>query len=149
MTPMPITCEVVEDYRSSTAFDALGSIGGLFAILQGVHLLLFGRPLFWGIAGRCSSQGFRQRLREHYQVSPAEPAGESRHEDTLRITSFLKDFVIDFGPADFEETDRRRSMDCTASSVEKDEDTELGSQVQLLPAFAFQSISLENNSSAD
>lgn len=51
-TPMPITCEVVEDYRSSTALDALGSIGGLLAILQGLHLLLFGRPLFWGIAGR-------------------------------------------------------------------------------------------------
>jgi hypothetical protein len=52
---MPTTCEVVEDYRSSTAFDALGSIGGLLAILQGLHLLLFGRPLFWGITGELTA----------------------------------------------------------------------------------------------
>ncbi|KAG8781518.1 hypothetical protein FRC12_021829 [Ceratobasidium sp. 428] len=138
-TPMPITCEVVEDYRSSTAFDALGSIGGLFAILQGIHLLLFGRPLFWGIAGaklispfgllgRCSSRSFRRRLREHYYAPTAQSAGESRDEDDIRITSFLRDFVIDFGPADSKENDSSQPINRTIDDVEKDEGTKQSTQ---------------------
>ena len=51
---MGIMCDFIEDYRSSTIFDALGSVGGLLAILQGVHILLFGRPIFWGITGASS-----------------------------------------------------------------------------------------------
>lgn len=45
------TCDFVEDYRSSTVFDVLGSVGGLFAILQAIHVLLFGRPMLWGLTG--------------------------------------------------------------------------------------------------
>jgi hypothetical protein len=44
-------CEVIEDYRESSALDVLGSIGGLLALLQGLHIFLFGRPLFWGMFG--------------------------------------------------------------------------------------------------
>jgi hypothetical protein len=44
-------CDVIEDFRASTFFDALGSIGGLFALLQSIHVMLLGRPLLWGITG--------------------------------------------------------------------------------------------------
>jgi len=31
----------------------LTGIGGLLAALQGLHTLLFGLPLFWGLFGMC------------------------------------------------------------------------------------------------
>jgi hypothetical protein len=43
----PITTE----YRQQTFPDVLSSIGGLLAALQGIHILLFGQPLLWGIFG--------------------------------------------------------------------------------------------------
>lgn len=49
--PPQFQCQVVENYRSSSPLDILGSIGGLLALLQGVHIFLFGRPLFWGLFG--------------------------------------------------------------------------------------------------
>jgi hypothetical protein len=49
---LPRSCDFVDDYRSSTIFDAIGSIGGLFALLQALHIMLFGRPLFWGLTGQ-------------------------------------------------------------------------------------------------
>lgn len=48
-------CDFVDDYRSSTVFDVIGSVGGLFALLQAIHVLLFGRPLFWGLTGQYPS----------------------------------------------------------------------------------------------
>jgi hypothetical protein len=42
---------VVVEYRQQTFLDALASLGGLLAVFQGVHLLCFGRPLFWGLFG--------------------------------------------------------------------------------------------------
>ncbi|KAG9122251.1 hypothetical protein FRC07_001462 [Ceratobasidium sp. 392] len=109
---LPQICEVVEDYRASTAFDAIGSIGGLLAILQGLHILLFGRPMFWGIFGAklltpfgllggCSSAGFRRRLRGHYYANTDScERGESTNSEMIRLHAFLRDYVIDFGPAD-------------------------------------------------
>lgn len=44
-------CQVAEDYRLTGPFDILASIGGLLAFLQGLHIFLFGRPLFWGMFG--------------------------------------------------------------------------------------------------
>ena len=44
-------CDYIEDSRSSTVFDIIGSIGGLFALLQSLHVLLFGRPMLWGLTG--------------------------------------------------------------------------------------------------
>ncbi|KAG9107113.1 hypothetical protein FRC07_008688, partial [Ceratobasidium sp. 392] len=111
---IPSICAYIDDYRSSTIFDAIGSIGGLLAILQGVHILLFGRPMFWGLTalkqgaklispfgifGRCHSRGFRRRLRERYHRQPtAGQPGDAA--EAIRINAFLRDFVIDFGPAD-------------------------------------------------
>jgi hypothetical protein len=134
---MPFICAFTEDYRSSTVFDALGSIGGLLALLQGMHILLFGRPMFWGIAGeqcvtftarlsltitlvmatigsklinpfgllgRCHSRGFRRRLREQYHYPPAgQPEDDA--VKAIRISAFLRDFVIDFGPADVDDAE--------------------------------------------
>ncbi|KAG8693222.1 hypothetical protein FRC08_009253 [Ceratobasidium sp. 394] len=110
---MPLICAFIEDYRSSTIFDAIGSVGGLLAILQGVHILLFGRPMFWGLTGAklispfgifgsCHSRGFRRRLRERYHRQHAgDQAGDAA--EAIRINAFLRDFVIDFGPADVDE----------------------------------------------
>ncbi|KAG8689139.1 hypothetical protein FRC09_012568 [Ceratobasidium sp. 395] len=107
---MPLVCAFIEDYRSSTIFDAIGSIGGLLAILQGAHILLFGRPMFWGLAGAklinpfglfgsCYSRGFKRRLRERYHRRPTMgQTGDAA--EVMRINAFLRDFVIDFGLAD-------------------------------------------------
>ncbi|KAF8668541.1 hypothetical protein RHS04_08959 [Rhizoctonia solani] len=115
-------CDFIEDYRSGTVLDVIGSVGGLFALLQAAHLLLFGRPLFWGLAGaktispfgllgRCSSRNFKRRLREEYHTQSDE---ESAH--TIQIVKFLRDFVIDFGPADLESLDNH-PCESSASSV--------------------------------
>ncbi|EUC61500.1 transmembrane protein, putative [Rhizoctonia solani AG-3 Rhs1AP] len=102
-------CDVIEDYRSSTVLDVIGSIGGLFALLQTAHVLLFGRPLLWGLTGAklitpfgllgaCSSRRFKRRLRERYHGN-----SEEDQSDTMLIGTFLRDFVIEFGPADNEQ----------------------------------------------
>ncbi|KAG8709842.1 hypothetical protein FRC09_000446 [Ceratobasidium sp. 395] len=106
-------CAFVEDYRSSTIIDAIGSIGGLLAILQSVHILLFGRPLFWGFAGAklvspfglfgsCHSRGFRRRLRERYHRQSTSGQADNPVE-AFQMDAFLRDFVIDLGPADVED----------------------------------------------
>lgn len=45
------TCDFIKDVRSTNVLDVLGSVGGLFAILQSAHVILFGRPLLWGLTG--------------------------------------------------------------------------------------------------
>ncbi|KAG8692256.1 hypothetical protein FRC09_011357 [Ceratobasidium sp. 395] len=112
---MPLVCAFIEDYRASTIFDAIGSIGGLLAILQGVHIMLFGRPMFWGLAGTklispfglfgsCHSRGFRRRLRERYHRQSTKGQTDEAVE-AIRINAFLRDFVIDFGPANVDDED--------------------------------------------
>ncbi|KAJ1302215.1 hypothetical protein OPQ81_001039 [Rhizoctonia solani] len=97
-------CYFVEDYRSGTILDILGSVGGLFAILQTLHVLLFGRPLFWGLLGTKSinpfgllgslgPKSFRRRLHEEYGRESTKD-----NPDWIRTAAFLRDFVIDFGP---------------------------------------------------
>ncbi|CAE6454738.1 unnamed protein product [Rhizoctonia solani] len=106
--PSDALCDYIEDYRSGSVIDVIGSIGGLFALLQAAHLLLFGRPLLWsltgaktvtpfGVLGQCSSQSFKRRLRREYHT----PSGEDG-TDTIQIVKFLRDFVIEFGPADLD-----------------------------------------------
>ncbi|KAF8692580.1 hypothetical protein RHS03_08593, partial [Rhizoctonia solani] len=106
--PVDNVCDFIEDYRSSTILDVIGSVGGLFALLQAAHLLLFGRPLFWGLVGaktispfgllgQCSSRGFKRRLREEYHIQSTKEG-----TDTIHIVKFLRDFVIDFGPANLD-----------------------------------------------
>ncbi|KAF8715210.1 hypothetical protein RHS03_00028, partial [Rhizoctonia solani] len=85
--------------------DDVGSVGGLFALLQTTHVFLFGRPLLWGLTGAklitpfgflgaLGSRGFKRRLKDQYQTKATDDDTE-----TIRIASFLRDFVIDFGPA--------------------------------------------------
>ncbi|KAG8760889.1 hypothetical protein FRC12_009488 [Ceratobasidium sp. 428] len=116
-------CTVIEDYRKSSMFDVLGSIGGLLALLQGVHVFLFGRPLFWGmfvtkwtarigaklltpfgLVGQFANRSFRQRLQSHYYSSGAESSAtahesENASPSTFLISQFLLDYVLDLGPA--------------------------------------------------
>jgi hypothetical protein len=123
-------CDFIDDYRSGTILDVIGSVGGLFALLQAAHMILFGRPLFWGLTGKsvslrsratltivvhlgsklitpfgllgaCSSKGFKRRLREEYHTRSTEEGPE-----TIQIVKFLRDFVIEFGPADLETENR-------------------------------------------
>ncbi|QRV74942.1 deuterolysin metalloprotease (M35) family containing protein [Ceratobasidium sp. AG-Ba] len=108
-----LACTIIEDYRSNTVFDAVGSIGGFLALVQGLHILLFGRPLFWGIlgsrlinplglCGMCHSKSFRRRLREKYRYQPSDtgtPGSVTKDPiETIRVGAFLNDFVVEFGP---------------------------------------------------
>ncbi|CAE7137412.1 unnamed protein product [Rhizoctonia solani] len=121
-------CDYIDDYRSSTILDVIGSVGGLFAVLHGIHVLLFGRPLLWGIAGTklitpfgilgmCSSRRFKERLKEQYHHRSTEGNVENIH-----IVSFLRDFVIDFGPADLDLDGRpsRRSISSPLSTSKEE-----------------------------
>lgn len=108
-------CQVIEEYRTGGAFDILASIGGLLALLQGLHIFLFGRPLFWGLfgskfiapfgfVGRFVTQNFRKRLWDHYyspisRDPPATGGGAVQADHNLNITQFLLDYVLDLGPA--------------------------------------------------
>ncbi|KAH7337108.1 hypothetical protein B0J17DRAFT_454354 [Rhizoctonia solani] len=87
--------------------DVLGSIGGLYALLQSIHVLLFGRAMLWGLTGTkliapfgllgmCRSQGFRRRLRDQYHRQPTHD-----NPETFLMGAFLRDFVVELGPADF------------------------------------------------
>ncbi|CAE6481547.1 unnamed protein product [Rhizoctonia solani] len=102
-------CDFIEDYRSGTILDVLGSVGGLFAILQTLHILLFGRPLLWGlsgaklinpfgIVGAFDTEDFNRRVREVYGREPTKD-----NPDTIQTAAFLRDFVIDMGPLATEE----------------------------------------------
>ncbi|CEL57078.1 hypothetical protein RSOLAG1IB_08332 [Rhizoctonia solani AG-1 IB] len=115
-SPVPM-CDYIEDYRAGNALDALGSIGGLFALLHAAHVLLFGRPLLWGLTGAklitpfgllgaFSSGDFKRRLQEHYHRQPTHD-----NPEPLRIGAFLRDFVIDFGPANISPKDETSSKD--------------------------------------
>ncbi|EUC62561.1 transmembrane protein, putative [Rhizoctonia solani AG-3 Rhs1AP] len=136
--PPSDTCDFIDDYRSSTIFNAIGSVGGLFALLQAIHLLLFGRPLLWGVTGAktitpfgllggCSSRGFKRRLREEYHISSEDGT------DTIRIVPFLQDFVIDFGPANFDPAQRspRASVVLSPTQDESNEDLD-GTEIPLM-----------------
>ncbi|KAH7338278.1 hypothetical protein B0J17DRAFT_418081 [Rhizoctonia solani] len=133
-------CDYIDDYRSSTMFDVIGSVGGLFAVLHGMHVLLFGRPLLWGLAGTklitpfgilgmCSSRRFKDRLKEQYHQRSAEGS-----HDTIQIVRFLRDFVIDFGPADFDPERQlsRSSSIYSPSSVTKEVDPSDADCAQIL-----------------
>ncbi|CAE7186860.1 unnamed protein product [Rhizoctonia solani] len=150
------TCDFIDDYRSSTVFNAIGSIGGLFALLQAMHLLLFGRPLLWsvtgqyrssesttsllrvlsgaktitpfGLLGGFSSGGFKRRLREEYHTKSTEDGTY-----TIQIVPFLRDFVIDFGPADFDPEWRSPRESAASLPMQEDSNEELdGSHIPLM-----------------
>ncbi|KAF8596632.1 hypothetical protein BDV93DRAFT_610776 [Ceratobasidium sp. AG-I] len=119
-------CQTVEDYRTASPLDILASIGGLLALLQGIHAFLFGRPLFWGlfgtkmvspfgILGTIATKGFRERLSKHYRTASTQGdtppisstgvatsvAGNGTASAQIRfdMTRFLLDYVLDMGPA--------------------------------------------------
>ncbi|KAG8722317.1 hypothetical protein FRC08_004155 [Ceratobasidium sp. 394] len=107
-----VGCEVIEEYRDSSAFDILGLIGGLLALIQGIYLWLVGRPLLWGLTGAkvvspfgvigaFSLPGFRKKLREHYRVpdSNNQQPITLEDEERIRMVAFLLDYVVDMGPA--------------------------------------------------
>ncbi|KAF8692818.1 hypothetical protein RHS03_08540, partial [Rhizoctonia solani] len=131
--PEMYLCEITEDYRVTSTFDLFASIGGLLALLQGIHILLFGRPLFWGMfgakaitpfgmMGNLATKSFKKRLQEQYhiprqgtQANPEQLQGGSvscnRAGVDIDMTQFLLDYVIDMGPAsvpDHEEEDKNR-----------------------------------------
>jgi hypothetical protein len=59
----------------------------------------------FGLLGGCHSRGFRRRLREQYHYPPTgQPVDDA--VEAIRINAFLRDFVIDFGPAEVEDPER-------------------------------------------
>ncbi|KAF8672512.1 hypothetical protein RHS04_07798 [Rhizoctonia solani] len=131
-------CDYIEDYRSGTILDVVGSVGGLFALLQAAHMLLFGRPLFWGLVGaktispfgllgQCSSRGFKRRLREEYHIQSTEEG-----TGTIHIVKFLRDFVIDFGPANLDpESHALQQSESLSPRVETHKESATGAQMQV------------------
>ncbi|CAE6448873.1 unnamed protein product [Rhizoctonia solani] len=130
-------CSYIDDYRLSTVFDVIGSVGGLFAILQTIHVLLFGRPLLWGLSGaklitpfgllgNWSSAGLKRRLREEYHDTSAEDG-----TSTIQIAKFLKDFVIDFGPA-ATDLNRRSSRESTSPTLVVDNEGPADTRIPLM-----------------
>ncbi|CAE6499435.1 unnamed protein product [Rhizoctonia solani] len=128
-------CEISEEYRIGNAFDIFASVGGLLALFQGLHVLLFGRPLFWGLFGaklispfglfgKCTGdREFRRRLRERYYrpTAGSHPSNNDHQisdEEDINMNRFLLDFVIDMGPASvpIEQTSRDRSESETEHS---------------------------------
>ncbi|KAH7338280.1 hypothetical protein B0J17DRAFT_661788 [Rhizoctonia solani] len=131
-------CDFIDDYRSGSVLDVIGSVGGLFALLQAVHLLLFGRPLFWGLSGaklitpfgllgKCSSRGFKRRLKDEYHSKSTEDGS-----DTIHIVKFLRDFVIEFGPADIGLEDRYSRPQATPSATPVAEEDAATAHVPLM-----------------
>ncbi|KAG8703674.1 hypothetical protein FRC08_002700 [Ceratobasidium sp. 394] len=120
-------CDYIEDVRSHTILDVVGSIGGLFALLQFLHVFLFGRPMLWGLTGAklitpfgfCGSfgsQSFRRRLRDNYYSTPS-----GGTDETLRVDAFMRDFVIDLGPA---ATDASTAGGCSTGTAQRQSDVE-------------------------
>ncbi|KAG8716710.1 hypothetical protein FRC08_008952 [Ceratobasidium sp. 394] len=119
-------------------FDLLGSIGGLLALLQGIHIFLFGRPLFWGMfgaklltpfgfVGQFATKTFRQRLQEHYHIRGSQSNTETSDEDTdlsntIHMSRFLLDYVLDMGPASITRPSARQGdIESLHTSVELSE----------------------------
>ncbi|KAH7332582.1 hypothetical protein B0J17DRAFT_632222 [Rhizoctonia solani] len=146
----------VDDYGESTVLDAIGSVGGLFALLQAAHVIQFGRPMLWGLTGaklispfglvgRCSSKGFKRRLRQQYY-----------HQDTLdnseafRVGAFLRDFVMDLGPAKLNERRTGNSSPMSNQSFGHSEKLiDACIQIPLVPLEVRQTPSFENNIDID
>ena len=55
----------------------------------------------FGLFGQCGSREFRRRIREEYYNTSTEEGLE-----TIQVGKFLRDFVIEFGPADLDPESR-------------------------------------------
>ncbi|KAF8749654.1 hypothetical protein RHS01_09909 [Rhizoctonia solani] len=146
-------CTYIDDYRESTVLDAIGSIGGLFALLQAAHILLFGRPMLWsltgaklitpfGLFGVCSSKGFKRRLRQQYYQYDT-----SNNSDAFLVGDFLRDFVIDLGPAGSNDKlpIRDTLIERSPSGFPSDKMSNTYTQVSLMPLEVRQTPSFENS----
>ncbi|CAE6472148.1 unnamed protein product [Rhizoctonia solani] len=134
VSDLPQMCDYIEDYRSGSVLDMLGSVGGLFALLHAAHVYLFGRPLLWGLTGakliapfgllgECSTDNFKKRLREHYY---RQPTWDDPETFRINIGAFLRDFVIDLGPAD---VGPNQAPDSKPLSPKEDQEGSVGNQI--------------------
>ncbi|KAF8600245.1 hypothetical protein BDV93DRAFT_588464 [Ceratobasidium sp. AG-I] len=132
------------------------SIGGLFALLQSLHVLLFGRPMLWGLTGaklitpfgllgQFSTKKFKERLSQQYhRLEPASGPHPGDAAEDIRLGAFLRDFVIEFGPADTEDTPERSNTE--AQPADTHQPTESGqSEIPLLPMPYVGRLSIEDN----
>jgi len=97
---------IIEEYRQHTFLDAISSIGGLLALIQGLHVLVFGRPLWWGLFGSkalnpfgvfgARSPGLREKMIAHYGYIPNPTIEDDSGAHKLGL--FLSDFMLDVGP---------------------------------------------------
>ncbi|QRW23865.1 transmembrane protein [Rhizoctonia solani] len=129
-------CTYIDDYRESTVLDAIGSIGGLFALLQAAHILLFGRPMLWSLTGA--------KL-----ITPFGLFGydTSNNSDAFLVGDFLRDFVIDLGPAGSNDKlpIRDTLIERSPSVFPSDKMSNTYTQVSLMPLEVRQTPSFENS----
>ncbi|CAE6425466.1 unnamed protein product, partial [Rhizoctonia solani] len=126
-----------------------------FALLQAAHLLLFGRPLLWGLVGAKTispfgllegylSSGFKPRLKVEYHSKSGEDG-----TDTIQIVRFLRDFVIDFGPADLDrEESTGKKTELSPTLVANNEDS-ISPQIPLVQMNPDVTNALRNEKDAD
>ncbi|KAG8857624.1 hypothetical protein FRB96_005642 [Tulasnella sp. 330] len=97
---------LLEEYRESTVVAGLGATGGLYAILDLIFGILFGRPLVAIISGSKYISPFglfvtvfgastmRHKVKKRYP----ELESTDRAQRSVSTSDFLHDFVLDFGP---------------------------------------------------
>ena len=62
----------------------------------------------FGLLGQLSTKGFKGRLHEQYhRLEPAPGLHRRDLSETIRMEEFLRDFIIDLGPADIENKPRQ------------------------------------------
>ena len=72
---------------------------GLIRHLTGAKLIA---P--FGLLGPCSTRSFKRRLRAQYHRSESGASAYTEEvAETIRLDEFLRDYVIEFGPAEKEE----------------------------------------------
>jgi hypothetical protein len=87
--------------------DVLGIFGkfnSFFALPMNLKVAMAGAKLItpFGLLGRWCSIDFQERLRTYYHTTQPRTGNEQNDSmDVVRVFAFLRDYVIDFGPADF------------------------------------------------
>ncbi|KAB5593585.1 hypothetical protein CTheo_2974 [Ceratobasidium theobromae] len=112
------TCDFIKDVRSTNVLDVLSSVGDRY--YGGLLVRKFLDPrveLFtkspskgaklitpFGLTGALSSKRFKRRLQERYHRQPTED-----NPDIIHVSMLLRDFVVDFRPANVD-------LDCSLSA---------------------------------
>ncbi|KAF8758711.1 hypothetical protein RHS01_02335 [Rhizoctonia solani] len=116
ISPSDEACDYIEEYRSGSVLDVLGSVGGAMSITP------------FGLLGQFSSRDFKRRLRNEYHTQ-----SDKDGTKTIQIVKFLRDFVMDFGPADLDSEPRSPNPQMKSlSAIEAQEEEPNESRIPLI-----------------